>query len=263
MERDVEIRRGIQTVRRNLRTLEKNVSDYRSKAVRAKQIEANDQLRGLKDAVAIASELGHTKEAADFIALAASFRETLRLSIRAVIAAKKLQYIPGSVEWADFDPTATSNAVTLLQGMADLPAEQLDGMFDLFVHDFRRKHGGDMPWNNYTAYEIRIIGALVHLGKRAEALELLSSHDWPGNVRELKHVLQRAFILSDSEIGPDALADLAPRRPGPLRTELPSTRGITVEPGTPLAHAERLLILATLGSSGGDKAKTADKSEES
>ncbi len=131
-------------------------------------------LRGLKDAVAIASELGHTKEAADFIALAASFRETLRLSIRAVIAAKKLQYIPGSVEWADFDPTATSNAVTLLQGMADLPAEQLDGMFDLFVHDFRRKHGGDMPWNNYTAYEIRIIGALVHLGKRAEALELLT-----------------------------------------------------------------------------------------
>ena len=30
-----------------------------------------------------------------------------------------------------------------------------------------------MPWNNYTAYEIRIIGALVRLGKRAEALELL------------------------------------------------------------------------------------------
>ena len=81
--------------------------------------------------------------------------------------------MPGSVEWADFDPTATSNAVTLLQGMADLPVKQLDAMFELFVRDFRRKHGGDMPWNNYTAYEIRIIGALVHLGKRAEALELL------------------------------------------------------------------------------------------
>lgn len=130
-------------------------------------------LRGLKDAVAIASELGHTKDAADFIALAASFRETLRISIRAVIEAKKLRYVPGSVEWADFDPTATSNAVTLLQGMADLPAEQLDEMFAHFVRDFRRKHRGEMPWNNYTAYEIRIIGALVHLGKRAEALELL------------------------------------------------------------------------------------------
>jgi hypothetical protein len=30
-----------------------------------------------------------------------------------------------------------------------------------------------MAWNNYTAYEIRIVGALMQLGKRAEALELL------------------------------------------------------------------------------------------
>ena len=130
-------------------------------------------LRGLKDAAAIANELGHKQDAADFTALAEAFRETLRISILAVIAAKNLHYVPGSVEWADFDPTATSNAVTLLQGMADLPAEQLDEMFAHFVRDFRRKHGGEMPWNNYTAYEIRIIGALVHLGKRAEALELL------------------------------------------------------------------------------------------
>lgn len=130
-------------------------------------------LRGLKDAAAIATELGHSQDAADFTALAEAFRETLRISIRAVIAAKNLHYVPGSVEWADFDPTATSNAVTLLQGMADLPAEQLDEMFAHFVRDFRRKHSGEMPWNNYTAYEIRIIGALVHLGKRAEALELL------------------------------------------------------------------------------------------
>ena len=90
-----------------------------------------------------------------------------------MIARKNLHYVPGSVEWADFDPTATSNAVTLLQGMADLPAEQLDEMFAHFMRDFRRKHSGEMPWNNYTAYEIRIIGALVHLGKRADALELL------------------------------------------------------------------------------------------
>lgn len=130
-------------------------------------------LRGLKDAAAIAGELGHAQDAADFTALADGFRETLRTSIRAVIAAKNLPYVPGSVEWADFDPTATSNAVTLLQGMADLPAKQLDEMFAHFVRDFRRKHSGEMPWNNYTAYEIRIIGALVHLGRRAEALELL------------------------------------------------------------------------------------------
>ena len=77
------------------------------------------------------------------------------------------------MEWADFDPTATSNAVTMLQGLNDLPRKQLDAMFELFVRDFRRKHSGEMPWNNYTAYEIRIIGALVHLCKRDHAQELL------------------------------------------------------------------------------------------
>ena len=130
-------------------------------------------LRGLLDAAAIARELGHKTDARDFARLAESFRETFSASVRTVIAEKKLNYVPGSVEWADFDPTATANAVTLLQDTSILPAKQLDEMFTHFVRDFRRKHSGEMPWNNYTAYEIRIIGALVQLGKRAEALELL------------------------------------------------------------------------------------------
>lgn len=130
-------------------------------------------LRGLKDAAAMAVELCHGDEARELTELAYAFRDTLCDSIHHVIADKGLHYVPGSVEWADFDPTATSNAVTLLQSMAHLPMKQLDEMFALFVRDFRRKHGGEMEWNNYTAYEIRIVGALVHLGKRAEALELL------------------------------------------------------------------------------------------
>ncbi|MCW1921265.1 discoidin domain-containing protein [Luteolibacter arcticus] len=130
-------------------------------------------LRGLLDAAGIARVLGKRKDADAFESLAASFRETLRESILAVIKERKLNYIPGSVEWADFDPTATSNAISLLQAADDLPREQLDAMFDLFVHDFRRKHSGEMDWNNYTAYEIRIVGALVRLGKRDAANELL------------------------------------------------------------------------------------------
>ncbi|HTV56185.1 MAG TPA: sigma-54 dependent transcriptional regulator [Terriglobia bacterium] len=31
------------------------------------------------------------------------------------------------------------------------------------------------------------------------ALRLLSNHSWPGNVRELRHVMERAFILSENE----------------------------------------------------------------
>lgn len=132
-------------------------------------------LRGLLDAAAIASALGKRKDAADFEILAASLRETLRTSMLTVIMERKLNYVPGSVEWADFDPTATSNAISLLQCADDFPPKPLAATFDLFVRDFRRKHSGEMDWNNYTAYEIRIVGALVRLGMRDEAVELLET----------------------------------------------------------------------------------------
>jgi hypothetical protein len=130
-------------------------------------------LRGLLDAAAIADTLGRKKDAETFTTLARSFRKALARSIDEVIGKKHLAYVPGSVEWADFDPTATANAVALLQFGEILPQKQLDSMFDVFIRDVRRKRSGEMPWNNYTAYEIRIIGALVRQGKRKEAQELL------------------------------------------------------------------------------------------
>jgi hypothetical protein len=33
---------------------------------------------------------------------------------------------------------------------------------------------GAMPWNNYSAYEMRIVSALTRLGRRADAIELLT-----------------------------------------------------------------------------------------
>lgn len=131
-------------------------------------------LRGFRDAAAIARELEHPSEAKRYAGLAASLKRNLTQSIKRVIKSKNLPYVPGSVEWADFDPTATSNAIALLHGIDCMPPEQVESMFGIYVHDFRRKHRGEMPWNNYTAYEIRIIGALLRLGKRKEALELLT-----------------------------------------------------------------------------------------
>ena len=54
-----------------------------------------------------------------------------------------------------------------------LPTGPLHAMLATYLDGFRRKHRGEMPWNNYTAYEIRIIGAFVRLGKRDNANELL------------------------------------------------------------------------------------------
>ncbi|MEQ1643479.1 MAG: sigma-54 dependent transcriptional regulator, partial [Pyrinomonadaceae bacterium] len=39
------------------------------------------------------------------------------------------------------------------------------------------------------------------------ALDALIQYDWPGNIRELEHVIERAMILSDTEIGLEHLSD--------------------------------------------------------
>ncbi|MCM2269183.1 MAG: sigma-54 dependent transcriptional regulator [Thermoanaerobaculia bacterium] len=91
----------------------------------------------------------------------------------------------------------------------------------------------------------------------AAAFALLAQYDWPGNIRELKHLLERAFILSDDEIGPDELAGLPPRCAGPAPESLTPLGAVTLAPGLPLAEAERLFVLATLGRAGGNRAKTA------
>jgi two-component system, NtrC family, response regulator AtoC len=89
------------------------------------------------------------------------------------------------------------------------------------------------------------------------ALALLDIYDWPGNIRELKHLLERAFILADGEIGPAELSGMAPRSAGAANVAATPRGCVTLEPGLSLADAERLYVLATLGRAGGNRARTA------
>ncbi len=130
-------------------------------------------IRGMEAAAELADALGHQDDAQHWRADAQAFLQDVLKSIRGVIADHKLNYIPGSMEWADFDPTATANAIGQLDFADDLPAEPLYQMLDTYITDFRRKHRDEIPWFKYTAYEIRIIGAFVRVGMRDEANELL------------------------------------------------------------------------------------------
>ena len=130
-------------------------------------------LRGLQAAAELAAAMGLTDESERWQRAAGHFQVNLLRSIEKVIAVKKLAYIPGSVEWADFDPTATATAIAQLDFADALPREPLLRMLDTYLDGFHRKHRGDLPWINYTAYEIRIIGAFTRLGKRDQANELL------------------------------------------------------------------------------------------
>ncbi|MBJ7423839.1 MAG: discoidin domain-containing protein [Akkermansiaceae bacterium] len=130
-------------------------------------------IRGLEAAAELAKASGRHEQSSRWQSEARTFLTDVMSSMDRVIKEHKISYIPGSVEWADFDPTATSNAIAQLDFADDLPVGPLHEMLDTYLSGFRQKHRGEIPWLNYTAYEIRIIGAFVRLGKRAEAHELL------------------------------------------------------------------------------------------
>jgi hypothetical protein len=130
-------------------------------------------LRGLRDAVDLAQKIGDRDAAARWSRAAGRFASALFESIERTRAAHRLDFIPGRVEWADFDPTATANAIALLGVAEGLDRKAVEQTFDRYLSDWRRKRSGLLEWEQYSPYEIRIIGALVRLGRRNDALELL------------------------------------------------------------------------------------------
>jgi hypothetical protein len=130
-------------------------------------------LRGLRDAVDLAHKIEDRDAAGLWGRVAARLASALFGSIERTRALHELDFIPGSVEWADFDPTATANAIALLDVAEGLDSSAVEHTFDRYLYDWRRRRSGALEWVNYSPYEIRIIGALVRLGRREAALELL------------------------------------------------------------------------------------------
>jgi DNA-binding NtrC family response regulator len=113
-------------------------------------------------------------------------------------------------------------------------------------------------------YELLAYRFLDELNRDAEApkrwtsgaLEAIRDRAWPGNVRELRNAAQRAFILSDREIGAEAIEAIdllrdEPRAPGGDGSTL------VVPVASEIAAVEKRLILATLAHFDDDKKKAA------
>ena len=84
--------------------------------------------------------------------------------------------------------------------------------------------------------------------------EFLRRYTWPGNVRELRNAVRQAFILADDDGVRVAVLQPAAGAHGAAE---PPPSSVAVTAGTPIAAAERMLILATLEMWNGDKKKTA------
>jgi two-component system response regulator AtoC len=98
----------------------------------------------------------------------------------------------------------------------------------------------------------------THKGMSRATLDVLREQPWPGNVRELRNAVHRAFILADQDIEPGHLPVVrTPGLNGQTAQEAAASGLLQLRVGSPLADAERRIILATLGEQGGNKEKTA------
>jgi hypothetical protein len=130
-------------------------------------------LRGLKDAAAMAVVVGDDERAERFAALRDSFRETLYASIALAMADHRIEYVPGSVELGDFDPTSTAIALDPGEELEHLPRAALEHTYERYYAEFQERWRGGGEWEAYSPYEIRNVLALLRLGQKERALDVL------------------------------------------------------------------------------------------
>jgi hypothetical protein len=101
----------------------------------------------------------------DFFAIQGvpAIQRDLLASMNKVIAEHHLDYVPASEELADFDPTSTAIGISPL----GIQLPPLRRTYERYFAETAK------PRDDWTPYEMRIIGAMVRLGDRAHALELI------------------------------------------------------------------------------------------
>jgi hypothetical protein len=120
----------------------------------------------------IAGTLGHADAAQRLSAAGAEFRNDLIASLRATAAAHRIDYLAGSAELGDFDPT--SSTIAFAPGRAgNLPDELVEPTFERYWREFVARREGATKWNDSTPYELRTVSTFVRLGWRERAHALL------------------------------------------------------------------------------------------
>jgi hypothetical protein len=130
-------------------------------------------LKGLKDAADLAGVLGREDLRGSWAAMRDEFARDLSASLSRTIASRGIDFIPGSAELADFDPTSTTIALDPAGEFQRLPRRELARTFERYHEEFLRRRDGKTPWDAYTPYETRAVGTFVRLNRRERAQELL------------------------------------------------------------------------------------------
>ncbi len=128
---------------------------------------------GLAAAAEAAQALGDAAAAARVGALRDAMRSDLCASIAKTMARHRIDFVPGSVELGDFDPTSTAIAFDPCAEDARLPRAALEQTFERYWQELAARRRGEQRPEAYTPYEVRNATALLRLGWKARALELL------------------------------------------------------------------------------------------
>jgi hypothetical protein len=130
-------------------------------------------VRALADAADAAEALGDRAARARIAPLRDAMRRDLHASIAAAMAQHAIDFLPGSVELGDFDPTSSAIALDPCGEGDRLPAAALERTFERYWQELEARRRGEQRSDAYTPYEIRNAVALLRLGWKQRALELL------------------------------------------------------------------------------------------
>jgi hypothetical protein len=129
-------------------------------------------LTGLEDAAALAIALGRMDEGSMLLARAHEFRADILASLAAARELHAIAFIPGAADLGDFDATSTTVALSPAGLQNALPPAALAATFERYWTEFVQRRDGGRPWDAYTPYEWRNVGAFVRLGWRDRAAAL-------------------------------------------------------------------------------------------
>jgi hypothetical protein len=125
--------------------------------------------------------LGHGDDAARLERSHRQFAGDLDASITASMKKHGIDYIPGCADLGDFDATSTTIALSPVQAWPSTD-DRLRRTFARYWSFFTQRRDGAQPWEAYTPYEWRTVGAFVRLGQRERAqaaLEWFMRHRRP------------------------------------------------------------------------------------
>ncbi len=176
-------------------------------------------VRGLKDAATMATVLGHSAEAVRFGAIRDEFAADVYASLAAVMAERKIDYIPGAADLGDFDATSTTIAISPVDELARLPRTALEHTFERYWASASARRQPGSAWDAYTPYELRTVGAMLRLGWKDRALAMLDDfladqepvawNQWPEVVWHDRHAPRFIGDMPHTWVGSDFLRSAA------------------------------------------------------